>query len=111
MWPACWVLVCTMGALTASACTIFELNDSGFAANAVHLLHMEPMFGGGNNGTLFVDATKFAYKCSEGGGWDFLYTEFFHCVYCLSSGCRLISAAMTMYAGAILTLEGCKIRY
>ncbi|KAK9901330.1 hypothetical protein WJX75_007057 [Coccomyxa subellipsoidea] len=65
-----------MAAITASACTIFELNDSGFAANAVHLLHMEPIFGGGNNGTLFVDASKFAYRCSEGGGWhDFFRVE------------------------------------
>ncbi|BDA45365.1 hypothetical protein COCOBI_07-1520 [Coccomyxa sp. Obi] len=37
---------------------------------------MEPIFGGDNNGTLFVDATKFAYKCSEGGGWhDFFRVE------------------------------------
>lgn len=61
-------MACTIALNSARACTIFELNDSGFAANAVHLLHMEPIFGGDNNGTLFVDATKFAYKCSEGGG-------------------------------------------
>lgn len=63
-----FVPLCTLCAFPSRACTIFQLEDSGFAANAVHLLHMEPIFGGDNNGTLFVDASKFAYKCSEGGG-------------------------------------------
>lgn len=68
MFLRLWLMACTIALQPVTACTIFELNDSGFAANAVHLLHVEPIFGGGNNGTLFVDATKFAYKCSEGGG-------------------------------------------
>ena len=80
----------------AWACTIFEFADSGFAANAIHLMHAVPIFDG-NNGTFFLDNTQvsvcvstesapapqqansrtlymamllqFAYKCSEGGGW------------------------------------------
>jgi hypothetical protein len=53
----------------AGGCTVFEFSDSGFAANAVHLMHAEALFGAGNNGTLFVDARRLAYKCSDGGGW------------------------------------------
>ena len=32
---------------SAQACTVFELMSSGFAANAVHLMHAEAIFGGG----------------------------------------------------------------
>lgn len=52
----------------AQSCTIFEFADSGFAANAIHLMHAVPIFDG-NNGTFFLDNSKFAYKCEEGGGW------------------------------------------
>ena len=55
-------------ALVVRPCTIFEFADSGFAANAIHLMHAVPIFDG-NNGTFFLDNTQFAYKCEEGGGW------------------------------------------
>ena len=63
---ACAGLLCLVS--NAWSCTIFEFQDSGFAANAIHLLHAVPIFDG-NNGTFFLDNTKFAYKCEEGGGW------------------------------------------
>lgn len=59
----------------AEACTVFELMSSGFAANAVHLMHAEAVFGGGLNGTFFVDSTHFAYKCSDGGAGALLGTS------------------------------------
>ncbi len=40
-----------------TACTIFEFADSGFAANAIHLMHAVPIFDG-NNGTFFLDNTQ-----------------------------------------------------
>lgn len=52
------VLLGVIGSPAVRSCTVFELSDSGFAANAVHLLHVEPIFGGGNNGTLFVDSSR-----------------------------------------------------
>ena len=89
-----WTNVLLLGCLApAWACTIFEFADSGFAANAIHLMHAVPIFDG-NNGTFFLDNSQvsiciksapashhasstvdkamllqFAYKCSEGGGW------------------------------------------
>ena len=143
--PAAWAalpLLSLLAALLAPSpahgCTVFELMSSGFAANAVHLMHAEAVFGGGErdllygstlvgcpcrptvaltilptvrfrkgrmartrgycmldltggavhcrymetcltagmhcwqagvNGTFFVDASAFAYRCSDGGGW------------------------------------------
>lgn len=59
----------------ALGCTVIELQGSGFASNAVHLLHAVPIYDG-NNGTLFVDNSAFTYQCEEGGGWhDFFATE------------------------------------
>ena len=62
-----WIAL-TISLRTAQSCTIFEFADSGFAANAIHLMHAVPIFDG-NNGTFFLDNSKFAYKCEEGGGW------------------------------------------
>ena len=66
------LLIAAVGLLhlcaTVRPCTIFEFADSGFAANAIHLMHAVPIFDG-NNGTFFLDNTQFAYKCEEGGGW------------------------------------------
>ena len=54
-WTACVVL---LGVMTlAQACTVFEFADSGFAANAIHLMHAVPIFDG-NNGTFFLDNTQ-----------------------------------------------------
>ena len=55
VWTAYVVL---LGVLTsAQACTVFEFADSGFAANAIHLMHAVPIFDG-NNGTFFLDNTQ-----------------------------------------------------
>ncbi len=45
-----------------SACTIFEFADSGFAANAIHLMHAVPIFDG-NNGTFFLDNSQVRLGC------------------------------------------------
>ncbi len=50
--------IAVLGVLSAAqACTIFEFADSGFAANAIHLMHAVPIFDG-NNGTFFLDNTQ-----------------------------------------------------
>lgn len=59
----------------AQACTVIELDGTGFANNAYSLMHAIPMFLGWN-GTTFLDNTNFNYKCSEEGGWhDFFSGE------------------------------------
>lgn len=51
-------LVFVLGILgSAQACSIFEFADSGFAANAIHLMHAVPIFDG-NNGTFFLDNSQ-----------------------------------------------------
>ena len=63
------IFICT------KACTVIELDSSGFANNAYSLMHAIPMFLG-RNGTTFLDNTNFQYKCSEDGGWhDFFSGE------------------------------------
>ena len=60
---------------TSYACTVIELDASGFVSNAITLLRATPMFLG-QNGTLFVDNTHFNYKCDQSGGWhDFISGE------------------------------------
>ena len=55
VWTAYVVL---LGVLTSvQACTVFEFADSGFTANAIHLMHAVPIFDG-NNGTFFLDNTQ-----------------------------------------------------
>lgn len=69
MWQqsALAIVLLLLSASSSWCCTVFEFQDSGFAANAIHLLHAVPIFDG-NNGTFFLDNSKFAYKCEEGGG-------------------------------------------
>lgn len=45
-----------------TACTVFEFANSGFAANAIHLMHAVPIFDG-NNGTFFLDNTQVSLVC------------------------------------------------
>ena len=60
---------------SAQACTIIELDSSGFADNAYSLLHALPMFFR-RNGTFFLDNSRFDYRCSKDGGWhDFFSGE------------------------------------
>jgi hypothetical protein len=78
---SCFLAITGLLFLTSSSwcCTIFEFQDSGFAANAIHLLHAVPIFDG-NNGTFFLDNSKFAYKCEEGGGALRIHSTKMHAV-------------------------------
>ena len=51
-----------------TACTVFEFADSGFAANAIHLMHAVPIFNG-NNGTFFLDNTQVCLVCLSQWGF------------------------------------------
>ena len=48
----------------AWGCTVFEFADSGFAANAIHLMHAVPIFDG-NNGTFFLDNSQVSVRISR----------------------------------------------
>ncbi len=66
-----------LGSLCAGArgCSVLRLQGSGFASNAIHVLHAVPVYDG-TNGTLFLDSSRFRYACEEGGGWhDFFATQ------------------------------------
>ena len=68
------VCIATVLCIT-EACTIIELDSSGFVHNAVTMLRASPMFLG-QNGTVFIDNTNFQYKCDDSGGWhDFFSGE------------------------------------
>jgi hypothetical protein len=75
---ACPLLaLAALGSLCAGArgCTVLRLQGSGFASNAIHVLHAVPVYDG-TNGTLFLDSSRFRYACEEGGGWhDFFATQ------------------------------------
>jgi hypothetical protein len=61
--------------ISVEACTVIELDPTGFVNNAMTLLHAIPMFLR-QNGTVFVDNTNFQYKCSDDSGWhDFFSGE------------------------------------
>ena len=67
--------VILLSRLGAQACTILELDGSGFANNAYSLLHALPMFYK-RNGTFWLDNSKLNYRCSADGGWhDFFSGE------------------------------------
>ena len=75
-----WAFSCSFPATLllahrVQACTVVELDSSGFAENAYSLLHALPMFFN-RNGTFYLDNSEFRYKCSEHGGWhDFFSGE------------------------------------
>ena len=59
----------------SSACTVLELQQDGFATNAMYLLHALPIFSK-QNGTFFLDSSAFPYTCNEGSGlMDFFLPE------------------------------------
>lgn len=69
------VLGLTLLCRTSWACSILELSEAGLAANVNKLWYSLPAFYG-FNGSVFLDNTKFAYKCEEDGGWtDFFVPE------------------------------------
>jgi hypothetical protein len=61
----------------ARACTVVELQNDGFATNALYLMHAIPIFHG-QNGTLYLDNTDLPYACSPDGGFHdfFKYEEY-----------------------------------
>jgi hypothetical protein len=54
------------------ACEILQLSDAGLAANVNSLWFSLPSYHG-LNGSIFVDNAKFAYKCTEYGGWHDIF--------------------------------------
>lgn len=58
------LLVCS----AVRSCVVVELSDAGLAANVNSLWGSLPAYHG-FNGTIYLDSWKFAYKCTESGGF------------------------------------------
>jgi len=102
----------------SSACTVLELQQDGFASNAMYLLHALPIFLK-QNGTFFIDSSAFPYTCNEEGGsfMDFFIPEqlvvpwcvsYYACLCCMTLPCiRALPSAYCQDVGANVCMRGC----
>ncbi|CAL5229793.1 g13185 [Coccomyxa viridis] len=74
--PAALTLTVAISLLHLSlGCTILELTDEGFSRNVLWLLHGYSLYTPAN-GTFYLDATQWPFKCTDTGGWgDFFATS------------------------------------